>query len=75
MKLCNITENVTVQGNIRISMWDDSGENETVVYTKDACDGLYIPKWLKKYADHKVLYMFAAPDGFLHIEIQGDTEG
>ena len=69
LTLGDLFENVAVQGNVRISTWED--DHETVLKWFDEVE--YVPahhRSLERWLDAEVLYMFAPGDGFLHIEIE-----
>lgn len=62
--------NVTVQGNVRISFW--SGAEEVVLGTTDGVtdlDECVRENDLDAYEGCGVEYIFTAPDGYLHIEL------
>lgn len=65
----DLLDNVTVQGDVRVSTWEN--EEETVIGTFDGVEYLSANNvLLKKWRDAEVVYMFAPGDGFLHIEIE-----
>lgn len=73
MTLKSLATNVEIQGDIRISIWDDMGESETEIHEFSQVDSL--SGTLSKPAFHylrnlQVTYMFAPGDGFLHIELK-----
>lgn len=70
LTLSDLLENACVQGNVRISTWKEDCE-EVVIRTFDETE--YVPyndRLLKKWQNAEVIYMFAARDGFLHIEVK-----
>lgn len=72
--LGDIVDNITIQGDVRISTWDHDGENETVLFQKNVGDYFCLPRFLRKYENREVLYMFCPGDGYLHIEIESEEE-
>lgn len=69
LTLEDLLDNVTVQGDVRVSAWEN--EEETVIGTFDAVEYLSANNvLLKKWRDAEVLYMFTPGDGFLHIEVE-----
>ena len=70
MKLYELVQDVCLQGDIRISAWDESGEEETVLRTFDAVEYVLGNQIPKGWEDADVLYMFCPGDGFLHIEVE-----
>lgn len=61
---------VTVQGNVRISFW--SGDEEVVLGTTDGVtdlDECVRENDLEAYEGCGIEYIFSAPDGYLHIEL------
>ena len=68
MKLYDILNNVTIQGNVRVSIWD--GDEEVNVRYFDHVDDLAWEHSLPDaWEELEVRYMFAGTDGFLHIEL------
>ena len=62
----------TIQGDIKLTMWSKDG---TVLYdaevrgTEDINNcGLHLWDW------HEIKYIFAAPDGFLHIDFEQEDD-
>lgn len=68
MKLRDLLKKVTVQGDIRISVWDHMGEEEVIV-REFSCMGSLCRCDVMELGDMEICYMFAAPDGVLHIEL------
>lgn len=68
MKLRDLLKKVTVQGDIRISVWDQMGEEEVIVKEFSCMDSLRRCD-VMELGDMEICYMFAAPDGALHIEL------
>ena len=69
MTLYDLVNDVCLQGDIRISAWDESGEEETVIRTFDGTEYVLTHQIPKKWENAEVTYMFCASDGFLHIEV------
>lgn len=67
MTLGDLIQNVTVQGDVRLSVWKDDDEL-SVVYLQET-GGLSNQKIIQPKLDYEVLYMFASTDGYLHIEL------
>lgn len=72
MTLEDLIQNVTVQGNVRLSVWKDDDEL-SVVYIQET-GGLSNQKIIQPKLDYEVLYMFASTDGYLHIELGAPGE-
>ena len=70
MTLYELVNDVTLQGNIRISTWE--GDDEKVLLTVENHDDLFVGDLEEAYEDREVTYMFCPGDGFLHIEIAAD---
>lgn len=68
MKLYELVYNVTLQGNIRISMWVD--DTEKVIATWENCQELYSGDIEDEWMDYVVKYIFCPDDGYLHIEVE-----
>ena len=58
---------IMIQGDVRLSVW--KGDEETMIKEIRGTENLNGEK-IKKYRDMEVTYMFASPDGFLHIELR-----
>lgn len=65
MTLDDLTCYLTVQGNVRISRWEDDEEKDIMTF-EDMEDMMGAD--LGVHAGKTIAYMFAAPDGYLHIE-------
>ena len=63
----NMIKNTSVQGDIRISVWED-GEEKIVQYYRNVEDMKCEP--CRLFAYHRVKYIFAQGDGVLHIELE-----
>ena len=57
---------IMIQGDVRLSVW--KGDEETLIKEIRGTENLAAEK-IKKYLSMEVTYMFASPDGFLHIEL------
>ena len=68
--LNDLLDNITVQGNIRISAWTRDGEK--VIVMTDGYDSLFSSELPKRWRNSEVLYIFCPSDGFLHIEVAAD---
>lgn len=68
MTLIELTEDTTIQGNVRISYWDD--DEEYVIYQIENTECLRLPAKLRKYRQRDVKYIFCPGDNFIHIEIE-----
>lgn len=60
---------ITIQGDVRLSVWENDAE--TMVKELRCVDDLQGVE-LDEYEEMEINYMFAAPDGFLHIELIND---
>lgn len=73
MTLRTLTKEVEIQGNVRLSIWDDQGE-EVEVHEFQYVDNLAIDinnlSNGKQLNRRKVHFVFAPGDGFLHIELE-----
>jgi len=70
--LCKAT---TIQGNVRVSVFNEDGEEETVMYIDEVmidllCDVSHHPDFREEMEDYEVTYLFAGTDNYLHIELQ-----
>lgn len=67
----NLRDRVVMQGNIKLTMWKD-GEvlyEDIVRDTEDLNNcGLHLWDW------QEIKYIFAAPDGFLHIDFEREED-
>lgn len=69
MKLKEFLKAVTIQGDVRISVWDDDDEIEvTEVLAKDHLTSSDV----RNFLNHDVKYVFAGLDNMLHIELNPD---
>lgn len=68
MTLYELVYNVTLQGNIRISMWVD--DTEKVIATWENCQELFSGDIEDEWMDYVVKYIFCPGDGYLHIEVE-----
>ena len=60
---------ITIQGDVRLSVWEN--DSETMVKELRCVDDLQGAE-LNEYEEMEINYMFAAQDGFLHIELIND---
>lgn len=67
----DLLNNITVQGNIRVSAWTRDGEEKVILITEQE-SGLVVGQLPKQWRDSEILYMFYPGDGFLHIEVAAD---
>ena len=78
MTLKTLSTNIEVQGDIRISIWDDMGSEEIEVhelrYVNDLRSTLYRGD-LYHLRNLPVTFLFAPGDGFLHIELRDVRKG
>lgn len=72
MTLYELVNDVTLQGNIRISSWDKDGE-ETIHLIVENHDDLFTGDLDESYEDREVTYMFCPGDGYLHIEVESEV--
>jgi len=75
MTLYELCKAVTIQGNVRISIFDEAGEEENVFYIHDIVDDLLWDfscehDFREGMEDYEVTYMFVGQDNYLHIELQ-----
>lgn len=71
--ISDLLNNITVQGDIRISAFcRDTYPEETVIATFECEGGLFASKLPKRWRNSEVLYMFCPGDGYLHIEVAAD---
>jgi hypothetical protein len=68
MTLYELVYNVKLQGDIRVSMWVD--DEEKIIATWENCTELFSGDIEDEWMDLEVDYIFASPDGFLHIEVK-----
>jgi len=67
-----LVNHITIQGNVKLTMWDVHGNvkyEDTVTDTEDLS---IAPVHL--WDAFEVKYMFAAPDGFLHIDFEWEDD-
>lgn len=69
--ISDLLDNITVQGDIRISAWTRN-EEEKIIVLAECDDGLSSSKLPKRWRNAEVLYMFCSGDGYLHIEVSAD---
>lgn len=67
MTLKTLMNGNCIQGDIRLSLWEDSEETE--VEELRYCDNLACEEAAKKWKNKKVNFIFAPGDGYLHIEL------
>lgn len=70
MTLYDLVSQVTLQGDIRLSVWDEDGE-EIEVEEYDNCEYLSCHV-VKRYENLEILYIFSATDSKLHIELEAE---
>ena len=68
MTLYALVASTTLCGDIRISMWED--DREKVIATWTGCEQLWSGEIEEEWEDLVVTFIFASPDGFLHIEVK-----
>ena len=68
MKLKDLLTKITVQGDIRISIWDEMGEYEVEVREFYGEGGL-TPSAVSDWKNKLVTYIFVGQDNMLHIEL------
>lgn len=69
MTLVELANEITLQGDIRISLWEDGEETKVKTYTMtDDLSYMNIPKWAK---EKEVNFLFCGGDGYLHVELKG----
>lgn len=70
MKLEDLINVTTFQGDIRLSLWKDGEETKVKEYSMvDDLSFMNIPAWAE---GKEVNYIFCGGDGYLHIELEGD---
>lgn len=69
--ISDLLNNITIQGNIRVSAWTRDGEEKVILITERE-SGLGAYQLPKRWRNSEVLYMFCPGDGFLHIEVAAD---
>ena len=75
MALYELCHNITIQGNVRISIFDEDGEEEKVFYIDQVVDDLLWDfsceqDFEEEMVEYEVTYLFVGGDGYLHIELQ-----
>jgi hypothetical protein len=68
----DLLNNITVQGNIRVSAWTRDGEKVIVMTDGHRYDSLFSSELPKRWRNSEILYMFCPDDGFLHIELASE---
>lgn len=68
MKLATLMKSNTIQGDIRLSVWNEYGEEIEVKYL-NCVDNLACEPSAKNWKNKNVSFIFAPGDGFLHIEL------
>lgn len=77
MTLKTLATNIEIQGDVRISIWDDMGEEVEVHEIPQIGDlriALNDPE-LYHLRNMHVTFMFTPGDGFLHIELKDTRKG
>lgn len=70
MKLEDLINVTTFQGDIRLSLWKDGEETKVKEYSMvDDLSFMNVPAWAR---NKEVNYIFCGVDGYLHIELEGD---
>lgn len=69
--ISDLLDNITVQGDIRVSAWTRD-EGEKVILLTECDGGLSASRLPKRWRNAEVLYMFCPGDGLLHIEVSAD---
>jgi hypothetical protein len=70
MTLWELVASTKLQGNIRVSMWQD--DEEKIIGTWENCGQLFTGDIEEEWEDFEVDYIFCPGDGFLHIEVKED---
>lgn len=70
--LYDLTNQVTICGNVRLSTFDDNGDEHEITELYEVADLHY--KEIGKHMEREIAYMFAGDDGFLHIETKSYDE-
>ena len=71
MKLKDLVSKVIIQGDIRLSVWDEDDDEEIKVTYIKSSDMLTVSD-ISDYKNLIVKYMFVAQDNVLHIELVYD---
>ena len=70
MTLYELVNSITIQGNVRLSIFEDDSEKSTDYKgTYDLSD-----EDIEEFEDMMVTYMFYGDDGFMHIELEKSEE-
>lgn len=70
MTLYELVYQTKLCGDIRVSKWEN--DEEQVIATWTETEELFSGDIEDEWMDFKVDYIFASPDGFLHIEVKED---
>lgn len=75
MTLYELCHDISIQGNVRVSIFDEDGEEEKVFYIDQVVDDLLWdfscdPDFEEEMIEYEVTYLFASKGGYLHIELQ-----
>lgn len=68
MTLYELAYQTKLCGNIRVSTWKD--DEEKIIATWTGVEELFSGDIEDEWMDFEVDYIFASPDGFLHIEVK-----
>lgn len=68
MTLKDLVSKVTIQGDVRVSIWDELGEEEVRVLDFFGLDRLSLND-VSEVKMMRIKYMFVGGDGILHIEL------
>lgn len=68
MRLYDLLNSIVLQGDIRISKWEN--DEEKILAVLENCDDLGAGNLDYDTEDLDALYMFAPGDGYLHIEVE-----
>lgn len=68
MILYDLVASVKLQGNIRLSMWED--DTEKVLSTWEDCELLFTGEIEEEWEVLVIDYIFCPGDGWLHIEVK-----
>ena len=71
MTLYELVNSTTIQGNIRVSMWED--DEERIISTWENCEELFSGEIEDEWMGLVVDYIFCPGDGWLHIEVREET--
>lgn len=70
MTLYELVYQTKLCGDIRVSKWEN--DEEQVIATWTGTEELFSGDIEDEWMDFEVDYIFASPDGFLHIEVKED---